>query len=139
VLTGLNIVNKEDLIMKLHELGAQRRTEQVAKVLESHLDNRVNFDLLNRQQAARMLNRVRGLIREHRATPAFHVSERNPNYIKLVMMEQALTTRVNEMGPAQQVMAVDVNDPKVKTAMQKAQSGQTLNPDETKTIGAIGW
>jgi urease gamma subunit len=34
-------------------------------------------------------------------------------------------------------MAVDVNDPTVKTAMQKAQSGQTLNPDETKTIGAI--
>jgi urease gamma subunit len=124
--------------MKLHELGAQRRTEQVAKVLESHLDNRVNFDRLNCQQATRMLTRVRGLIREHRATPAFHVSERNPNYIKLVMMEQALVTHVNEMGVnTQQVMAVDINDPKVKTAMQKAQNGQALNPDESKTIGAI--
>ena len=123
--------------MKLHELGARRQTEQVAKVLESHLENRVNFDLLDRRQASRMLNKVRGLIREHRATPKFHVSERNPNYIKLVMLEQALSTRISEMGPAQQTVAVDVNDPKVKTAMDKAQKGQALNPDETKTVGAI--
>jgi hypothetical protein len=36
-----------------------------------------------------MLVKVRGILGEHRATSARHTSERNPQYLQLVMMEQA--------------------------------------------------
>ncbi len=36
-----------------------------------------------------------------------------------------------------QAVAVDMNDPKTQAMMKKAQSGQTLNPEETKTMAAI--
>ena len=82
--------------MKLHELGAKRPTEQIAKVLESQHGTRIDFDRINAKQAKTMLGKVRALVREHRASPSFHYSERNPDYIKLVMMEQALVGRLRE-------------------------------------------
>lgn len=85
--------------MKLHELGARRPTEQIARVIESHSGNRIDFDRLTPNKAASMLKRVQGLIKEHRSAPSFHYSERNPDYTKLVMLEQALT-QVLEQNPA---------------------------------------
>jgi len=53
---------------------------------------------MNRGQVRGMLQRVRGLVSEHRASPAFHHSEKNPAYLKLMMMEQALTQQLQEFG-----------------------------------------
>lgn len=86
--------------MKLHELGARRPTEQIAKVFESQHGIRVDFDRIATGQARAMLKKVRGLIREHRSAPSFHYSERNPDYLKLVMMEQALLSRISEQTPS---------------------------------------
>ena len=121
--------------MKLHELDARRRNEQVAKVLESQLGSRVNFRHINAEQARSMLSRIRTLVREHRSGPHRHFSERNPDYLKLIMMEQALLDVLVEMDS--NIVAVDLKDPKTQAVMKKAQSGQTLNPDEQKTITAI--
>ena len=49
-------------------------------------------------QAQHMLRRVRSLVNEHKQTTAFHSSERDPSYLKLVMMEQALTAHLYEVG-----------------------------------------
>ena len=68
-------------------------------MIESHSGNRIDFDRLTPQRAQQMLKRVRGLIKEHRSAPSFHYSERNPDYTKLVMLEQALT-QVAEQSPA---------------------------------------
>lgn len=122
--------------MKLNELGVQRPTEQVAKVLESQHGTRVDFERVSHQQARSMLKRVRGLINEHRTSPSFHFSERNPDYIKLVMMEQALVARINETDSNAQLSAV-MSDPKSKAIMDKAQRGQTLTPDEQATMNKI--
>jgi hypothetical protein len=84
--------------MKLQELAVTRPTKQIAKVFESHFDQRLSFDSMNRNQVRSMLNRVRGLVNEHRASPAFHYSEKNPAYLKLMMMEQALTQQLQEFG-----------------------------------------
>ena len=84
--------------MKLQELAVTRPTKQIAKVFESHFDQRVSFDSMNRNQVRGMLQRVRGLVNEHRASPAFHHSEKNPAYLKLMMMEQALTQQLQEFG-----------------------------------------
>lgn len=86
--------------MKLNELGAQRRTEQVSRVIESQIGTKVNFAALSRKQAQTMLNRVQGLLSEHRAHPAFHQSEKNSGYLQLVMMEQGLRGRIAEQTPA---------------------------------------
>jgi hypothetical protein len=67
-------------------------------VFESHFDQRLSFDSMNRGQVRGMLQRVRGLVNEHRASPAFHHSEKNPAYLKLMMMEQALTQQLQEFG-----------------------------------------
>ena len=84
--------------MKLQELAVTRPTKQIAKVFESHFDQRLSFDSMNRGQVRGMLARVRGLVNEHRASPAFHHSEKNPAYLKLMMMEQALTQQLQEFG-----------------------------------------
>jgi hypothetical protein len=103
--------------MKLYELDAQRRKEQVAKIFESHLGTRVDFDRLTPKQAHNMLQRVRSLVKEHRSSPSFHYSERNPDYMKLVMMEQGLVDVIKEMdmmgaaGKPGGIVAIDLKDP----------------------------
>lgn len=129
--------------MKLHELDVQRRKEQIAKIFESHLGARVDFNRLTPNQARSMLQRVRSLVKEHRTSPSFHYSERNPDYMKLVMMEQGLVDVLKEMdmmgatGKPGGIVAIDVKDPKTVAIMKKAQAGQVLNPEEQKTVTAI--
>jgi alanyl-tRNA synthetase len=86
--------------MKLQDLAAPQKTKQVAKVMESHFGQNVSFESISKRQAHEMLTRVRGLISEHRRQPEFHSSEQNPAYLKLVMMEQALSSRISEQEPA---------------------------------------
>ena len=82
--------------MKFQELDVKRPTDKIAKVFESHLGTRLNFDRINARQAGVMLKKVRNLLGEHRSSPSFHYSERNPDYLKLMMMEQALVNKVME-------------------------------------------
>ena len=82
--------------MKLTELAAPNLTKQLTQVFESYFGKRVPFATVTSTQARSMLQRVRGLLREHRAQPAFHVSERNPAYLKLIMLEQGLTSKLRE-------------------------------------------
>ena len=121
--------------MKLHELDALRRKEQVARVFETHLGHRLDFQKLTGRQAQHMLKRVRSLVSEHRASPSRHYSERNPDYLKLVMLEQALSSHVAEVMQAP--VAIDVNDPKTKATLDKAAKGLNLSPDEQKTVTAV--
>ena len=107
--------------MKLQDLAATAQTKQVAKVMESHFGQEVNFAKLTRPQARNMLNRVRGLITEHRRQPDFHSSEQNPAYLKLVMMEQGLAGKLREQD------AVPAGQPNPEnTAMQMAQRKKQL-------------
>jgi hypothetical protein len=100
--------------MKLHELGSSRPTEQVAKVFESILGDRVDFSGINRAKARRMLDKVQALVREHKNSPSRHYSERNPDYMRLVMMGQALTSVITE-GKVKELMA-DIADSKMSAA-----------------------
>jgi hypothetical protein len=100
--------------MKLHELGSNRPTEQVAKVFESILGDRVDFSGINRAKARRMLDKVQALVREHKNSPSRHYSERNPDYMRLVMMGQALTSVITE-GKVKE-LAADIADSKMSAA-----------------------
>jgi len=79
--------------MKLNELAVANPTKQAAKVFESYFGTSIKFDTLSRRQAQGLLSRVRSLISEHRRTSQFHRSEQDPAYLKLVMLEQALSTQ----------------------------------------------
>ena len=135
--------------MKLQDLAAAKPTKQIAKVFESYFGEKFDVSKLNAKQATSMLQRVRGVIAEHQNTTARHTSEHNPGYLKLVMVEQALSARLAEVAPmaptapgaAQQQQAgqaaatiATTKDPKLKAALTKASKGQTLTPDEQKLV-----
>jgi hypothetical protein len=80
--------------MKLTELATPKKSRQVAQVFESYFGTKMPVNKLTVREAQAMLKRVRGVIAEHQRSTARHTSERNPAYLKLVMMEQALAHRV---------------------------------------------
>jgi len=102
--------------MKLQELAVANPTKQAAKVFESYFGTSIKFDTISRRQAQGLLNRVRSLISEHRRTPAFHRSEQDPAYLKLVMLEQALAAQAMTGQPAA--------DPQQQQALMAAQQQQ---------------
>ena len=104
--------------MKLQDLAAPQKTKQVAKVMESHFGQSVSFESISKRQAYNMLNRVRGLISEHRRQPEFHSSEQNPAYLKLVMMEQALASKLSEQDAVAGQAAPAGQTPQQAAAMQ---------------------
>jgi hypothetical protein len=139
--------------MKLQELAASDPVCHATKVFENHFGTRIAFDQLTLRQACQMLDRVRGLMQEHKQTVIHHFREQDPAYLKLVVMETALASRVREemvpttgaatsaqssgsaaAKPAAAKPAVNVKDPKLAAALKKSQSGQTLSPDEQKLV-----
>ena len=82
--------------MKLNELAVTSPTKQAAKVFESYFGDSINLDVISPKQARMMLSKVQKLVNEHRQTTAFHYSEQNPTYLKLMMMEQVLAAKVTE-------------------------------------------
>jgi hypothetical protein len=149
--------------MKLQELAAPKPSKQIAKVFESYFGSRISFDRLTRNQTRMMLSKVRGVLGEHRSTTARHTSQQDPKYLQLVMMEQALASRLREEGvivpgggggapnpgtssgsapgqttkPAtQQEPPPAMQDPKVAAAVKKSAAGQQLNPEEQKMVAS---
>ena len=139
--------------MKLTELATPKKSRQVAQVFESYFGTKMPVNRLTLREAQAMLKRVRGVIAEHQRGTGRHTSERNPAYLKLVMMEQALAHRVSEdmvppagTAPAagttpQQNTAANAaatiattKDPALKDALTKASKGQSLNPEEQKLV-----
>ena len=152
--------------MKLQELAAPKPSKQIAKVFESYFGSRVSFDRLTRNQTRMMLSKVRGILGEHRSTTARHTSEQNPKYLQLVMMEQALSSRLREEDvvvpgggggatnpgtssgsapgqttpppgqPTPGAPQQTPQDPKLAMAMKKSAAGQQLNPEEQKMVAS---
>jgi len=91
----LNTVSKRDLIMKLFDLDAPQ-TKKSQKVLESYFGNSVDFNKMSPRDSSNMLTKVRGLIYEHRKTKTLAGSEKNPTYLKLLVMERGLHARLRE-------------------------------------------
>jgi len=139
--------------MKLQELAAAKPTRQISKVFESYFGSEIKLDRIPARQAKAMLNRVRGILGETRRQPSFHQSEKNPSYLKLLMMEQALAARLKETTPAMPaapgapvapgaavaggkpaVAGAVAKDPKLAAALKKSAAGQTMNPEEQKLV-----
>ena len=133
--------------MKLTELATPKKSRQITRVFESYFQTKMPVGQLTARQAQVMLKRVRGVIAEHQRGTGRHTSERNPAYLKLVMMEQALTSRIREdmVPPAGTAPAAPGATPatpnpaaaaKLKAAKDKLSKGQTLAPDEQQLVNA---
>ncbi len=144
--------------MKLNELGEVRQTKIISNIFENYLGEKLlDLDSLSVNKAKRMLAKISNLVSEQKNSRSVHTSEKNPAYLKLIMLEQALGAHIAEasIGAVSSMTnnasspgaantsspgaapAVDINDPKTKMAMQKAERGQNLTPDEQKTMTAI--
>ena len=110
--------------MKLFELAAKTPSQQAAKVYESYYSDSFKVDRMAAPQVKGMLSRVRGLINEHRQTPEFHSSERNPAYLKLIMMERALSARLVETS----TVSVGTASGATATAAQSNSKIPPVNP-----------
>jgi hypothetical protein len=129
--------------MKLTELATPKKSRQVAKVFESYFGTKMPVNKITVREAQAMLKRVRGVIAEHQRGTGRHTSERNPAYLKLVMMEQALAHRVSEdmvppagTAPTGKVAADPAAEAKLKAAKDKLAKGQTPSPEEQELINA---
>ena len=128
--------------MKLFELGATSPSKQAAKVFESYFGDSINVGVISPTQARAMLAKVRKLVNEHKSTPAFHRSEQNPTYLKLMMIERVLTAKVQETStiPVGATGGATVNQ--AQTAAQNTmaapnatiQKGQAINAAKIATI-----
>lgn len=140
--------------MKLQELAAQQPSKQIARLIESYYGQRLDFSRLTERQTLTMLRKVRGLLEQHRSSSARHHSEKSPSYLKLVMMEQALTGQLTPspatgMQPAAkpgQAMSAGAkpsvatagtpnpNQVALDNALKKSKAGGTLTPQEQKLV-----
>lgn len=138
--------------MKLQELANTSQVKQVTQILESYFNKNFEFDRLTRPQAAKMLSRVQRMIKEQRSSSGLHTSEQNPAYLKLIMMEQALKAKVQEVntsievkknpsipgqqvttGPAKSIMkGASVQQAAQTRQMQQGRTGTTTMPPGQK-------
>lgn len=135
--------------MKLKDLDTSTSSSSLAKVYESQAGKSLNVETLSPINARILLKKVRKTIAEHHSNADARYQRHNDSaYTRLMMLEQTLTQRIAEYGsvgptPAANASAaggavqINMNDPKVKMAMQKAQRGQNLSPEEQKTMTQI--
>lgn len=83
--------------MNLNDLRENKRGKLAARVLRENYGVQLNLSKLNFKQVSGMLGKVRGLINETRSSSTIHASHQNPEYLKLLMMEQALSDRLREL------------------------------------------
>jgi len=119
--------------MKLQELAAPKPSKQIAKVFESYFGSRISFDRLTRNQTRMMLSKVRGVLGEHRSTTARHTSQQDPKYLQLVMMEQALSSRLREEDVVEPGSGGGATNPGTSSG---SAPGQTTPPPGQPTPGA---
>lgn len=93
--------------MNLQELQPNKKTVIVKRALREHYEIDVDFERLNLKQTQKMLSGVRGLIKEARSSKEFHQSHKNNAYLKLVMMEQALSDHLGTLRMNQARIVVE--------------------------------
>jgi len=89
--------------MKINEMNISKK-ESVKRALKETFEVNLNYESLNLQSTKTMLQRVRGLLSEAREGTAAHGRHENPAYMKLVMMEQALTQHYGDLRVQHRIM-----------------------------------
>ena len=118
--------------MKLNELNYSPAVNAV-KALKEHFNMPLNVKRMNVSEAKSMLRKVRGLIAETKQSGNFYKSQNNHSYLKLVFMEQALSTHLASIPRANVVL----ENEKIEES-QVYLAAQAIVDDIQKMIEDIG-
>lgn len=83
--------------MNLNEFTENRKIDVIQKALREHYETKIDFNKYSLNQATSMLSKVKGLMAQVKSGSKLHESHKSPGYMKLLMIEQALTMRVNDL------------------------------------------
>ena len=86
--------------MRLTDLD---KTNTQVKALKENFAMDFNVSSLDKPQTTSMLTKVKKLISESKRSPEFHNAQRNPAYLKLVFMEQALNQHL-KVAPSPRIV-----------------------------------
>lgn len=81
--------------MKLNELSSKKAP--AARALKEHYAMPFDLSKMSLIESRNMLQKVRGLITEARQSATFYKSQHDTSYLKLVFMEQALSSTYNDL------------------------------------------
>lgn len=133
--------------MKLSELGKPIQAEQLAKTIENYSGVALDFNNLDIEKASNLLENLQSFFKKYRSSPAIHSSQEDPRYLRLMMIEQALSSKIEEYGSAGATGMTGTQpsvgatggtmDPKAKAVMDKVKRKQTLTPDEQNTFNQL--
>lgn len=83
--------------MNLLDLQENKKSRLASRVLKENYNIKLDLNRLTVREAQKMLGRVRGLISETRSSGRVHASHRNPEYLKLLMIEQSLSGHLQDL------------------------------------------
>lgn len=121
--------------MKLTEFDNNTVTN-ASRALKEHYELPFNVDSMNMPSTAKMLNKVRGLIKESKQGADFYKNQATPAYMKLVFMEQALASRFSYLQTLPQARIVVENEEVEKS--QVVLAAQDLVDSVQKMLEEVG-
>lgn len=116
--------------MKLTELN-NKNSRNYSKIMENQFGSSLATERLTHEQARVMLTAVTRTLNEYRQMRNSGELAKSQPYLKAIMVEQALRHRLSEMD--------DMDPDTVRTvqALDRAEKGQTLDPQQTQALGKV--
>lgn len=74
------------------------------KVLRENFNFDIDLRKLNIKTSTAMLQKVRNLVTEAKQRTSIHTSQRDPGYLKLIMLEQALSGHIQELRASTRIV-----------------------------------
>lgn len=90
--------------MNLLELQERKKTKLTTKALREHYNVNLDLTKLNVRSTQTMLSKVKTLLSETRTSVKIHESEKSPDYLKLLMIEQTLVGHLEELRRQSQIV-----------------------------------
>ena len=102
--------------MKLTDFD-KKPVETAQRALKEHYGQSIDVSKMSYAQVRTMLQKVRGLMSESKATTEYYNNQSNPVYMKLVFMEQALS---------KQFATLSANRPRIVVENEEVEKSQTI-------------
>lgn len=93
----------------------KKQIQRLQKMFESHFNKNVNFEHISVATARNMLKRVHNLMEQFHYTTESHYSEKNPAYLKLMLLSEGLSARIKDR---QQINESEIQQAQVVLAAQ---------------------
>jgi hypothetical protein len=123
--------------MNLTELNPVLSSKRLSESYAKQFGKGIDVSGLPRKQAIQMLNKTRGKIVEYKQSANAHTRETDPVYNKLMVLEQALTARVNETEEKKMNIKNITQNKKSAfvNAVKEAAQGKAVNKASLRSMG----